>query len=191
MSSTMRSRRLQHTGEPGHAEAGKSTIAKHFPRVHFIGVGGTGMSGIAEVMCTLGYEVSGSDMADSAVTRRLARLGVVAQRVGAVAGLVVVAGQQRGKLGSLGHGRGALRLGLQRLRGGQVDGVPQTPDQRLIGRVADQGMAELIAQVGSDGVLQQPGGFQVRQPAAQIGRRIGHGKARSVWSRPPGVKSAA
>ena len=80
MSSTMRSRRLQHTGEPGHAEAGRSTIAKHFPRVHFIGVGGIGMSGIAEVMCTLGYEVSGSDMAVNAVTRRLSRLGVVVHR---------------------------------------------------------------------------------------------------------------
>ncbi|MBA3486611.1 MAG: UDP-N-acetylmuramate--L-alanine ligase [Lysobacter sp.] len=76
MSSTMRSRRLQHTGEPGHAVADKSSIAKHFPRVHFVGVGGTGMSGIAEVMCTLGYEVSGSDSADNAVTRRLSRLGV-------------------------------------------------------------------------------------------------------------------
>ena len=46
--------------------------AKALPRVHFVGIGGTGMSGIAEVMCTLGYQVSGSDMADNAVTRRLA-----------------------------------------------------------------------------------------------------------------------
>ncbi len=80
MSSTMRSRRLQHTGEPGHAVAGKSSIAMHFPRVHFIGVGGTGMSGIAEVMCTLGYQVSGSDNAENAVTRRLAKLGVTVHR---------------------------------------------------------------------------------------------------------------
>jgi UDP-N-acetylmuramate--alanine ligase len=49
-------------------------------RVHFVGVGGTGMSGIAEVMCTLGYRVSGSDMADNAVTRRLASLGIDVQR---------------------------------------------------------------------------------------------------------------
>jgi UDP-N-acetylmuramate--alanine ligase len=48
---------------------------KAFPRVHFVGIGGTGMSGIAEVMLTLGYEVSGSDNADNAATRRLARLG--------------------------------------------------------------------------------------------------------------------
>lgn len=49
-------------------------------RVHFVGVGGTGMSGIAEVMCTLGYRVSGSDMADNAVTRRLATLGIDVRR---------------------------------------------------------------------------------------------------------------
>jgi len=45
-------------------------------RVHFVGVGGAGMSGIAEVLVTQGYQVSGSDVASSAVTARLARLGV-------------------------------------------------------------------------------------------------------------------
>jgi UDP-N-acetylmuramate--alanine ligase len=45
-------------------------------RIHFIGIGGSGMSGIAEVLLTLGYQVSGSDMADNAATRRLAALGV-------------------------------------------------------------------------------------------------------------------
>jgi len=50
-------------------------LVRAFPRVHFVGIGGTGMSGIAEVMLTLGYEVSGSDVADNAATRRLARLG--------------------------------------------------------------------------------------------------------------------
>ena len=50
-------------------------LAKAFPRVHFVGIGGVGMSGIAEVLCTLGYQVSGSDNADNAVTRRLASLG--------------------------------------------------------------------------------------------------------------------
>ncbi|WP_330970768.1 Mur ligase domain-containing protein, partial [Lysobacter sp. A3-1-A15] len=55
-------------------------LAKAFPRVHFVGIGGTGMSGIAEVMCTLGYQVSGSDMADTPVTRRLAKLGVTVHR---------------------------------------------------------------------------------------------------------------
>ncbi len=45
-------------------------------RVHFVGIGGAGMSGIAEVLATQGYRVSGSDIAPSAVTERLARLGV-------------------------------------------------------------------------------------------------------------------
>ena len=44
-------------------------------RVHFVGIGGSGMSGIAEVLVNLGYRVSGSDVAESATTRRLAGLG--------------------------------------------------------------------------------------------------------------------
>ncbi len=44
-------------------------------RVHFIGIGGIGMSGIAEILLTLGYAVSGSDLRGSAVTERLAGLG--------------------------------------------------------------------------------------------------------------------
>ena len=44
--------------------------------VHFVGIGGAGMSGIAEVLLNLGYVVSGSDLADNAVTRRLQALGV-------------------------------------------------------------------------------------------------------------------
>ncbi|MFI3186151.1 MAG: UDP-N-acetylmuramate--L-alanine ligase [Methylococcaceae bacterium] len=45
-------------------------------RIHFVGVGGTGMSGIAEVLSNLGYQVSGSDIKESAVTQRLESLGV-------------------------------------------------------------------------------------------------------------------
>lgn len=45
-------------------------------RIHMIGVGGSGMSGIAEVLVNLGYEVAGSDLRTSAVTERLARRGV-------------------------------------------------------------------------------------------------------------------
>ncbi len=44
-------------------------------RIHFVGVGGIGMSGIAEVLLNLGYKVSGSDLKNSAVTQRLASLG--------------------------------------------------------------------------------------------------------------------
>lgn len=44
--------------------------------IHFIGIGGSGMSGIAEVMFNLGYQVSGSDLTDSATTQRLKSLGI-------------------------------------------------------------------------------------------------------------------
>jgi len=46
-------------------------------RIHFVGIGGIGMSGIAEVLLNLGYQISGSDLKDSPVTRRLATLGAV------------------------------------------------------------------------------------------------------------------
>ncbi|PJK08256.1 UDP-N-acetylmuramate--L-alanine ligase [Lysobacteraceae bacterium NML95-0200] len=65
MMSTVKQRRLQDPGD----------LAKAFRRVHFVGIGGVGMSGIAEVLCTLGYQVSGSDRADNAATRRLQALG--------------------------------------------------------------------------------------------------------------------
>ena len=57
--------RFQQTGD----------LAKAFPRIHFVGIGGVGMSGIAEVMLTLGYKVSGSDQNESASTRRLVSMG--------------------------------------------------------------------------------------------------------------------
>jgi UDP-N-acetylmuramate--alanine ligase len=45
-------------------------------RIHFVGIGGSGMSGIAEVLANQGFEVSGSDLAESATTRRLAAQGI-------------------------------------------------------------------------------------------------------------------
>ena len=56
-------------------DAGRSSA-----RVHFVGIGGVGMSGIAEVLLTLGYKVSGSDANESASTRRLSALGATVQR---------------------------------------------------------------------------------------------------------------
>jgi len=46
-------------------------------RIHFVGIGGIGMSGIAEVLLTLGYKVSGSDLKSSSVTERLAEKGAI------------------------------------------------------------------------------------------------------------------
>jgi UDP-N-acetylmuramate--alanine ligase len=52
-----------------------SDVLGHAKRIHFIGVGGIGMSGIAELLVNLGYEVSGSDMQRTDITDRLASLG--------------------------------------------------------------------------------------------------------------------
>ncbi len=59
-------------------------------RIHFVGIGGIGMSGIAEVLLNLGYRVSGSDLKDSDTTRRLGALGGVV-RLGHAAGHVAEA----------------------------------------------------------------------------------------------------
>jgi UDP-N-acetylmuramate--alanine ligase len=44
-------------------------------RIHFIGIGGSGMSGIAEVLLNMGYQVSGSDLKASETTERIVALG--------------------------------------------------------------------------------------------------------------------
>ena len=62
-------------------------------RVHFVGVGGVGMSGVAEMMCGLGYEVSGSDLTASAAVERLRACGVAVETghdAGRVAGAQAV-----------------------------------------------------------------------------------------------------
>jgi UDP-N-acetylmuramate--alanine ligase len=73
-------------------------------RIHFVGIGGVGMSGIAEILLALGYRVSGSDLRESDATRRLAGLGgvVVAghaeanlRLLGATADVVVVSSAVR------------------------------------------------------------------------------------------------
>ena len=48
---------------------------RRIDHVHFVGIGGVGMGGIAEVMVNLGYRVSGSDMARNALVQRLESLG--------------------------------------------------------------------------------------------------------------------
>ncbi len=62
-------------------------------QIHFVGIGGIGMSGIAEVLLNLGYRVSGSDLKSSAVTQRLAGLGATVfegHRADNIAGAEVV-----------------------------------------------------------------------------------------------------
>jgi UDP-N-acetylmuramate--alanine ligase len=60
---------MKTSGLPEHAMFAPSQ------RVHFIGIGGIGMSGIAEILLTMGYAVSGSDLRGSSTTERLERLG--------------------------------------------------------------------------------------------------------------------
>ena len=48
---------------------------RRIKRIHFVGIGGAGMGGIAEVLVNEGYQVSGSDIAQNAVTDRLCLLG--------------------------------------------------------------------------------------------------------------------
>ncbi|MEX0731507.1 MAG: UDP-N-acetylmuramate--L-alanine ligase [Aquisalimonadaceae bacterium] len=66
------SRRPQQTWDHDRPGASMGRI-RH---LHFVGIGGAGMSGIAEVLVNLGYTVSGSDLKESAVTRRLQSLGI-------------------------------------------------------------------------------------------------------------------
>ncbi len=51
------------------------TMFAKIQRIHFVGIGGIGMSGIAEVLLNFGYKISGSDLKNSPVTQRLAGLG--------------------------------------------------------------------------------------------------------------------
>ena len=56
----------------------RSTIPgmRRVKQIHFVGIGGAGMGGIAEVLAYEGYKITGSDIAENAVVRRLRALGV-------------------------------------------------------------------------------------------------------------------
>ena len=56
---------------------GKEVMFAKIQRIHFVGIGGIGMSGIAEIMLNLGYKISGSDLKRSGVTDRLRSLGAI------------------------------------------------------------------------------------------------------------------
>ena len=53
------------------------TMQRKIRKIHFVGIGGIGMSGIAEVLLNLGYVITGSDLNPSDITQRLASLGAV------------------------------------------------------------------------------------------------------------------
>jgi len=64
------------SGPANNGSANVENFMRRIRKVHFVGIGGAGMSGIADVMNTLGYQVSGSDMASNAVTEQLEKSGV-------------------------------------------------------------------------------------------------------------------
>ena len=53
----------------------RTTMFRKTQQIHLVGIGGSGMSGIAEVLLTMGYKVTGSDLQASDTTRRLEELG--------------------------------------------------------------------------------------------------------------------
>ncbi len=61
------------------AHSGHLQPMRRIQRVHFVGVGGAGMNGIAEVLANQGFEVSGSDLQESTATTRLRQVGVRVQ----------------------------------------------------------------------------------------------------------------
>ena len=70
-----------------------SDLARAFGKIHFVGIGGIGMSGIAEVMHNLGYTVQGSDLNDNANVQRLRALGIhvfIGQRAENLAGAACI-----------------------------------------------------------------------------------------------------
>ena len=81
-------RRLLAMRDVAKGDVARAGVGGAATRIHFVGIGGVGMSGIAEVLCTLGYQVSGSDNADNATTRRLSGLGASIQRGHAAANVM-------------------------------------------------------------------------------------------------------
>src|SRR6202042_2078572 len=68
-------RRRGHCGYARRSSAAMNVTFRNFQRIHLVGIGGSGMNGIAEVLLSTGYAVSGSDLKATAVTERLRNLG--------------------------------------------------------------------------------------------------------------------
>ena len=113
-------------------------------RIHFVGIGGIGMSGIAEVLLTLGYQVSGSDLKESDSTRRLASLGGV-----------ICAGHQAANLQLLGADAdvvvisSAVRSDNPEVSGARARGIPVIPRAEMLAELMRDKVGIAIA--GSHG----------------------------------------
>ena len=104
------------------AQSGRHLHARHDTRIHFVGIGGIGMSGIAEILLSLGYRVSGSDLKATDSTRRLQSLG--------------------GHIG-LGHRSENLRLFPADPTDG--DGSPASPDVVVVSSAVRPDNPEVVA----------------------------------------------
>jgi UDP-N-acetylmuramate--alanine ligase len=102
---------------------GSGDLARAFPRVHFIGIGGAGMSGIAEVLCTLGYQVSGSDQNETVVTRRLQAAGATVHKGHAAAN---IAGADCVVVSS------AIKAGNPELDAARAERIPVVPRAEML-----------------------------------------------------------
>ena len=71
-----RPRREPRRRSPNEGDEGNMKLPRDVGPIHFIGIGGIGMSGIAEVMATLGYRVQGSDISDNYNVARLRKNGI-------------------------------------------------------------------------------------------------------------------
>src|SRR5204863_5695521 len=88
-----RTGRRWQTSSQARGAPGMRSLPESIGPIHFVGIGGIGMSGIAEVLHNLGYRVQGSDLADSANTRRLTAMGIpvaISHRAENLAGAEVV-----------------------------------------------------------------------------------------------------
>lgn len=109
-------------------------------RIHFIGIGGSGMSGIAEVLLNLGYQVSGSDLQPSDVTERLTGLGA---SISVGHGAANVAGAEVVVVSSAVHADNPEVVEARRLR------VPVIPRAEMLGELMR--MKQAVAVAGSHG----------------------------------------
>src|SRR3954465_8953911 len=66
---------MQNSGSSTWSKGRLAAMFKRIKHVHFVGIGGIGMSGIAEVLLNLGYKVTGSDVRTTAITERLEQCG--------------------------------------------------------------------------------------------------------------------
>ena len=107
--------------------------------IHFVGIGGIGMSGIAEVMCNLGYTVQGSDLSESASVERLRKRGIK-----------VFVGHDAKNLGEAAVSRAAVKLATGEAGIGYVLGRDQAKAKLIAlcdALVQSQGHREAIERV--------------------------------------------